>query len=148
MDYYTIALEEAKKAILQDEVPIGAVIVYKNQVIAKAHNLKETYQDVTAHAEIIAIKKASQFLNNWHLDECTLYVTLEPCMMCSGAIIQSRIKKVVIGTLDNRWDGLTTYLKVHMYNYYPEIEVLDDENSRKIIQDYFKNKRIKKKNNV
>ncbi len=139
--YMDIALEEAKQAYSEDEVPVGVVIVYNDQIIARAHNKKESNQCVIDHAEMVAIREASQYFNRWHLDDCTMYVTLEPCQMCSGAIIQSRIKKVVIGALDNRWAGLTHYLKTIDYNYYSEIEVLNDSKCSQILKDYFKNKR-------
>ena len=94
------ALKEAKKAYDKLEIPVGAVIIKQGKIIARAHNLKETKQLVTAHAEILAIQKASKKLNNWRLMDCDLYVTLEPCEMCMGAIISSRIKNIYIGTLD------------------------------------------------
>ena len=94
------ALKEAKKAYDKLEIPVGAVIVKDGKIIARAHNLKETKQLVTAHAEILAIQKASKKINNWRLIDCDLYVTLEPCEMCMGAIISSRIKNIYIGTLD------------------------------------------------
>ena len=98
--FMDIALDEAKIAVLKDEVPVGAVIVKNGEVIASAHNLRETLNDPTAHAEILAIKKASGILKNWRLNECEMYVTLEPCPMCAGAILQSRIRKLYIGTID------------------------------------------------
>ena len=94
------AIKEAKKAYEKEEVPVGAVIVKDGKIIARAHNLKETKIDTTCHAEILAIKKASKKLNSWRLENCEMYVTLEPCSMCAGALIQSRIKKVYIGTMD------------------------------------------------
>src|SRR5690625_7334848 len=84
------AIKEANKARAQDEVPIGAVIVYKNEIIASGHNLRETSQIALLHAELIAIKAANEVIGSWRLEDCTLYVTLEPCQMCAGAIIQSR----------------------------------------------------------
>ena len=98
------ALEEAKKAYLAQEVPVGALIVYENRVIAKAHNQVELLKDATAHAEILAITSASQYFHNWRLDKTTLYVTKEPCVMCAGAIIQARIPKVVFSAYDEK-DG-------------------------------------------
>ena len=92
------AIEEAAKAEALNEVPIGAVIVKDGQIIGRGHNLRETSQDPTAHAEIIAIREASEALGAWRLLDSTLYVTLEPCPMCAGAIIQSRVKRVVYGT--------------------------------------------------
>lgn len=95
--YMNIAIEEAKKAYTMGEIPVGAVIVKDNIVIAKAHNTREGAQNVLAHAEINAIDMACKYLNNWRLDDCDLYVTLEPCPMCCGAILQSRIKNVYFG---------------------------------------------------
>ena len=94
------ALKEAKKAFNKKEVPIGAVIVYRNKIIARGYNLRESKNNSLMHAEIIAINKACKKLNSWRLDECDLYVTLEPCPMCAGAIIQSRIKNVFFGAKD------------------------------------------------
>ena len=98
--YMKLAIEEAKKAQKLGEVPIGAIIVKNNEVIASAHNLRETAQLPTAHAEHIAIERASKVVGSWRLEECKLYVTLEPCVMCAGAIVMSRIPKVVYGATD------------------------------------------------
>ena len=95
-----LALEEAKKAALEDEVPIGAVIIHKNQVISRAHNKKESLSCATKHAELLAIEEASKKLGQWRLHECTLYTTLEPCLMCTGAIHQSRISTLIYGAPD------------------------------------------------
>lgn len=94
------ALKEAQKAYDKLEIPVGAVIVKNGKIISRAHNLKETKQTATAHAEILAIQKANKKLNNWRLVDCDIYVTLEPCDMCMGAILSSRIKNIYIGTLD------------------------------------------------
>lgn len=96
--YMNEAIKEAYKAYEKGETPIGAVIVKDGEVIARAHNLTETLNDPTAHAEILAIRQASENLGGWRLINCDLYVTMEPCIMCSGAIVQSRIKKLIIGT--------------------------------------------------
>ena len=97
----SLALEEAEKAREKGEVPVGAVIVKNGEIIAWAHNLKETLKDPTAHAEILAIREACNKLNNWRLHGCEMYVTLEPCPMCAGAILQSRLSKIYIGTFDD-----------------------------------------------
>ena len=96
--YMNEALKEARKAYEKGETPIGAVIVKDGEIISRAHNLTEELNDCTAHAEILAIRKASEKLGGWRLINCDLYVTMEPCIMCSGAIVQSRIKKLIIGT--------------------------------------------------
>jgi tRNA(adenine34) deaminase len=95
-----LAIAEAQQALAEDEVPIGAVIVRGEQVIASAHNQRETLRDPTAHAEMIAITQATESLSSWRLENCTLYVTLEPCPMCAGAIVQARIPLVVYGAMD------------------------------------------------
>lgn len=98
--YMQLAIEEAKKAYSLGEVPIGAIIVHEDKIIARAHNLRETSQNATTHAELLAIQEACGELGSWRLEETTLYVTLEPCTMCAGAILQSRIPRVVYGARD------------------------------------------------
>ena len=98
--YMRLALAEAEQALAENEVPVGAVIVQGERVIAAAHNQREMLHDPTAHAEMIAITQAAEFLGDWRLEGCTLYVTLEPCIMCSGAILQARIPTVVYGATD------------------------------------------------
>ena len=100
MDYMSYALEEAYKAKDKGEIPIGAVIVKDNKVIGRGHNTKESTQNAINHAEIIAIKEASEFIGDWRLNGCEMYVTLEPCPMCTGAILQCRISKLYIGTFN------------------------------------------------
>ncbi len=95
--YMMLAIKEAKKSLKSNDVPVGAIVVCNNKIIAKGYNKKEKTKMVTQHAEIIAINKACRKLKTWHLDECVLYITMEPCMMCCGAIIQSRIKRIVYG---------------------------------------------------
>ena len=140
------ALKEAKKAEVIDEVPIGAVLVIDNKIIARGHNVRETKKDPLGHAELIAIKKASKKLDAWRLNEATLYVTLEPCLMCSGAIIQSRIKRVVFGADDFKGGAFGSSIDVldaKNINHHPEIVrgVLKEECSE-IISNFFKKKRI------
>lgn len=141
-EYMQLAYREACHARDIDEVPIGAIIVKDGQVIARGYNQKETNQDVTAHAEMIAIRKACQKLGTWHLDGCILYSTLEPCIMCSGAIIQSRIQKVVFGAKGQRWHGLSTFLKSHDFNHHPQIVsgILENQCCL-LLSQYFKAKR-------
>jgi tRNA(adenine34) deaminase len=122
--YMKEALKEAKKAFLKDEVPIGAVIVKDGKIIARAHNLKELKKDTTCHAEILAIKKASKKLNNWRLENCDMYVTLEPCSMCAGAIIHSRIKRIFIGTMDEKTGACGSVLNLlEDYKFNHKVEV-------------------------
>ena len=103
--YMRIAIEEAKRALLLDEVPVGAVIVKNGVVIAKGHNLRETLKSATAHAEIIAINNACAKLNGWRLFGCDMYVTLEPCPMCAGALVNARIDRIIFGTMDYKRGG-------------------------------------------
>ena len=143
--YMNIAYKEALKALQEDEVPVGAIIVKDNKIIARAHNLKETLNLSTAHAEILVINKASKKLKTWHLDDCIMYVTLEPCVMCAGAIIQSRIKKVVYGAKSYQDGAIESALNLYDtkgFNHYPETMYYNkNENCSKIITDYFKTKR-------
>ncbi|MFZ3132493.1 MAG: tRNA adenosine(34) deaminase TadA [Desulfosporosinus sp.] len=115
-DWMQIALRQAQMAFEQGEVPIGAVIVHNGQVIAAAHNEKEHKNDPTAHAEILAIQRAAEVLRTWRLTDAILYVTLEPCPMCAGAIIQSRIKQVVYGAADLKGGATGSVLNVLDYN--------------------------------
>lgn len=106
------ALAEAQRALEEDEVPIGAVIVHGERVVAAAHNQREQLRDPTAHAEMIAITQAAQALNSWRLEGCTLYVTLEPCPMCAGAIVQARIPLVVYGAADPKAGAVSTLFQL------------------------------------
>lgn len=142
------ALKEAAKALKKDEVPIGAVIVKDNKIIARGHNLRETKQNSLCHAEIIAISKACRKLGNFRLEDCDLYVTVEPCPMCAGAIIQSRIKKVYYGTPDNKYGAVDSVYNIfeiesnHKVN--SECGILKEECST-IIKDFFKELRNRNK---
>lgn len=143
------ALKEAKKAYEKEEVPVGAIIVKDGKIIARAHNLKETKTDTTCHAEILAIKKASKKLKAWRLENCEMYVTLEPCSMCAGALIQSRIKKVYIGTMDYKTGAcgsIFNLLEDYTFNHKVEYETgILKEECENILQDFFKYLRKKKK---
>ena len=137
-----LAYQQALIANDIDEVPIGAIIVKDGNVIASAYNQKEHLQEVSAHAEMLAIKEACQKLDSWHLDGCILYSTLEPCMMCSGAIIQSRISKVVYGASGQRWHGISKFLNQHDFNHYPDIKSgILEEKCCSLLSEYFKSKR-------
>lgn len=140
--FMSLAYKEAIKALRKDEVPIGAIVVHNGKVIAKGYNQRESKQVVTAHAETIAIEKACKKLKTWRLDDCTLYTTLEPCIMCSGVIVQCRIKSIVFGALTNKCMGLTSILKHKELNYKPHIQggILEEECS-KLVSNYFKDKR-------
>ncbi len=138
------ALEEAKIAEYLNEVPVGAVIVKAGEIIASAHNLRETLKDPTAHAELIAIKKASEILNNWRLNECEMYVTLEPCPMCAGAILQSRIRKLYIGTFDPVAGSCGSNINIvqnEALNSFIEVNWMYDERCSDVIMDFFKKRR-------
>ena len=110
--FMRIALEEAELAVREGEVPIGAVIVHENRLIARAHNQREQLHDPTAHAEMIAITQAAEALQSWRLEGCTLYVTLEPCPMCAGAILQARIPTVVYGAADPKAGAVHTLYRL------------------------------------
>ena len=143
--YMLEALKEAELAALEDEVPIGCVIVKNNQIIARAHNQRDKSHNPLGHAEVLAIKKASKIVNDWQLVDCELYVTVEPCIMCAGAIIQSRIPKVVYGALDLKggaFGSSINVLEAKDINHRPEVikGVLEAECSQ-IIKNYFKSKR-------
>ena len=141
------ALKEAKKALLNDEVPIGCVIVKDDKIIARGFNKRETKNDVTSHAEIEAIRKANKKLNSWRLVDCDIYITLEPCMMCMGAIIQSRIRNVYYGAKDYKGGALGSSINVleaKNINHHLNVKggILEEECSL-IISNYFKQKRKK-----
>ncbi len=144
------ALKEAKKAYKKLEIPVGAVIVKDGEIIARGHNVKEEKKDTTKHAEIIAIQKASKKLDNWRLNDCEMYVTLEPCPMCAGAIIQSRIKKVYIGTMDEKTGACGSVLnlfKDYKFNHRVDLEAgLLKENCEEMLKSFFVELRKIKKN--
>ncbi|MBT3571731.1 MAG: nucleoside deaminase [Flavobacteriales bacterium] len=134
------ALKEAQKAFVKDEVPVGAVIVCENQIIAKAHNYTETLNDVTAHAEMQAFTAAADYLGGKYLNECTLYVTLEPCVMCGGASYWTQLKKIVFGAADEK-RGFSILSENILH---PKTEVksgLMKEECSKLLTDFFQSKR-------
>jgi len=147
--YMKEAIKEAIKAYQKEEVPVGAVIVKNGEIIARAHNLKETKNDTICHAEILAIQKASKKIKAWRLENCELYVTLEPCTMCAGAIINSRIKRVIIGASDPKTGACGSVLNLfedYKFNHKPECEIgIMQEECEKLLKDFFKNLRITKK---
>ena len=137
--YMKLALDEAKKT--QDDIPVGAIIIKDGEVIASAHNTKENENDITSHAEILALKEASKVLHNWRLDDCDMYVTLEPCPMCGWAILQSRIKNLYFGSYNSQYGAFSTSVdlrkisntKTNIYGGIMESEC--DE----ILDNFFKN---------
>ena len=146
--YMRIALKEAQKAIIFDEVPVGAIIVKDDKIIARAFNKRETTNDPTSHAEVNAIRKACKKLNSWRLDGCDMYVTLEPCAMCAGALTQSRIRKVYIGAKDGKNGCVGSISNVLDINttHKVEYEYLDNcEECSDILSNFFKELRKRKK---
>ena len=138
--FMTEALKEAEKAMKLDEVPVGAIIVCDNQIIARAHNYTERLNDVTAHAEMQAFTSASDYLGGKYLNECTLYVTLEPCVMCGGASFWTQIKRIVYGASD----GKRGFSNIEESILHPKTEVtkgIQEEKCSKILQEFFQNKR-------
>ena len=146
-EYMSLALKEAFKAKKIDEVPVGCIIVKNDKVLARAYNQKIRKKDPTSHAEIECIKKACNKLKSYYLDDCDMYITLEPCMMCTGAIIQSRLRKIYIGTKDPKGGSIVSSIElstVKNINHYPEIEIgILQEECSKILKDFFKEKRNK-----
>ncbi|MFA5603876.1 MAG: nucleoside deaminase [Bacilli bacterium] len=141
-EYMKLALIEAKKSLKSNDVPVGAIIVKDGIVLAKAHNKREKNQLVTNHAEIIAIEKACKKLNSWHLDDCILYVTLEPCLMCYGAIIQSRISKIFYAASSEKtgfFSNIPDTLKVNLES--EQINNLYTKESSEMLKVFFKDKR-------
>ncbi|MGY3708641.1 tRNA adenosine(34) deaminase TadA [Granulicatella adiacens] len=143
------ALKEAQKAYDQEEVPIGAVVVLNGEIIGRGHNLREKEQDATLHAEIKAIRQANQHLGSWRLEDCELFVTLEPCPMCSGAMILARMKKVIFGAFDPKAGTAGTFMNLlqdSRFNHQVEVEqgILEDE-CKDILQQFFKGLRERNK---
>jgi tRNA(adenine34) deaminase len=144
-----LALAEANQAATEDEVPIGAVVVHNGQLLGAAHNQREQLLDPTAHAEMIAITQAATALNSWRLENCTLYVTLEPCPMCAGAIVQARIKRVVYGADDPKAGAVRSLyqlLQDPRLNHRVEVVpgVMAEECGR-VLSEFFQQKRLSKK---
>lgn len=147
--YMKLAIKEAKKAILIDEVPVGCVIVKDDKVISRGFNHRENKQMVISHAEIEAINKANKKLGAWRLEDCEIYVTVEPCIMCAGAIIQGRFKRVIFGADDFKGGAFGSSIDVLTasdINHHPEVTrgILKEECSS-LISEYFKNKRDSKR---
>lgn len=148
--YMREALKQAKKAYRLGEVPIGCVIVYKDKIIGRGFNQRNSKKTTLAHAEIAAIRKASKIIGDWRLEDCTMYVTLEPCQMCSGAIVQARIKRVVIGTMNPKAGcagSILNLLQMKEFNHQAEITggVMEKE-CMTILQEFFRELRLKIRN--
>lgn len=143
--YMKEALKEAKKAYLNDDVPVGAIIVKNNKIIARAYNKKQKNGIATEHAEILAINKACKKLKTWRLNDCTMYISLEPCLMCAGAIIQSRISKIVYACKNEKFgyvNSIDSVLNNKKNNHQVIIETgLLHSESQKLLRSFFKNKR-------
>ncbi len=139
-----LALREAKKAVLRGEVPVGALIVAGSKVLARAHNQPRARHDPTAHAEVLALRKAARKRKNYRLPDCDLYVTLEPCPMCLGAAVQARIRRIIYAAPDPKAGAVESVIQFpwEKLNHRPEIQggVLEEE-ARKLLQDFFKAKR-------
>lgn len=147
--YLREALKEARQALTEDEVPIGAVIIFDDQIIARAHNQKERLKDPTAHAEMIALTQTASYLDNWRLTGTTLYVTVEPCPMCASALVQARVSTLVYGTNDSRmgacgsvWNLISNEASDQQIKVIPGI--LSNE-CRNLLQDFFQRRRQQKK---
>lgn len=142
------AIKQAKKAYDKEEIPVGAVIVKDGKIIARGYNKKEEKKDTTQHAEIIAIQKASRKIGAWRLQDCEMYVTLEPCAMCTGALIQARLKRVYIGTMDPKTGACGSVLNLledYKFNHKVEVETnIMQKECEKILKDFFKYLRSKK----
>lgn len=147
--YMKEAIRQAKKALALGEVPIGCVIVYEDRIIARGYNRRNTDKNTLSHAELNAMRKASKVLGDWRLEGCTLYVTLEPCQMCAGAIVQARIPKVVMGCMNAKagcGGSILNLLEMEQFNHQAEVVrgVLEEECS-KMLSDFFKEMRMKKR---
>ena len=147
--FMAAALAEAKLAKAKMEVPIGAVVVYQGEIVGRGHNLRETTRDATSHAEMVAIQQACQRLDNWRLEDCQLFVTLEPCPMCSGAIILGRLAEVYFGAFDEKagtCGSLMNLLTDDRFNHQPYVEQgILEEDSRRLLKSFFKELRERNK---
>ncbi|HHU73902.1 MAG TPA: nucleoside deaminase [Clostridiales bacterium] len=143
------ALKQANKAYLLGEVPIGCVIVYQDKIIGRGYNKRNTKKTTLAHAELIAIEKASKVMGDWRLEDCIMYVTLEPCQMCSGAIVQARIKKVVVGTMNPKAGcagSILNLLQMEEFNHQVELTTgIMEKECTDILQKFFRELRIRNK---
>lgn len=143
--YMGLALDEARKAFLMEEVPVGALVVQDDKILASAYNLKETLNDPTAHAEIIALRQASQKIKNWRLYDATLYVTLEPCVMCAGAMVEARLKRVVYAAADEKKGAVDSRFNIAESPFLDhQVEVIAgvrEREAKELLEMFFKTKR-------
>lgn len=157
--YMREAIKQAKKAAKIGEVPIGCVIVYNDKIIARAYNKRNKNKTTLAHAELLAISKASKVLGDWRLEDCTMYVTLEPCQMCSGAIVQARIKEVIVGAMNPKAGcagSVLNILQMKEFNHQVELTTgVMEEECTAVLQEFFKDlrknnkrKKIEKQNST
>ena len=148
--YMREAIKQAKKAYTLEEVPIGCVIVYDGKIIGRGYNRRTIDKNPLAHAEIQAIRKASRKMGDWRLEDCTLYVTLEPCQMCSGAIVQARIKRVVVGCMNPKagcGGSILNLLDVKEFNHQVELTTgVREEECSRMMKEFFRELREKRKN--
>lgn len=147
--YMKEAIKQAKKAAALDEVPIGCVIVYENQIVARGYNRRNTDRNTTSHAEINAIRRASRKLGDWRLEGCTIYITLEPCQMCAGAIVQARITRAVIGSMNAKAGcagSILNLLEMEQFNHQVDVTrgILEEECST-MLSSFFRNLRERKR---
>ena len=148
LKWLSLAYREALKAKNKEEVPVGAVIVHQDRIIARAHNLRESKQSSLCHAEILAIQKACKKIGSWRLEECDLYVTLEPCVMCAGAIQQSRIRNVYYGARDLKAGVISLNIPIHNHpnlNHRYKMEFIDKKECGEILSDFFRQRRLEKR---
>lgn len=142
------SLKEAQKAFAKGEVPVGVVIVENEKIIARAHNLKEQKKDALAHAEMLAIKKAQNKKKDWRLENCTLYSTLEPCILCASAILHTRIKRVVFSTKDLKWGGAGSKINLltqKLFNHSCIVKEIEIKTHQELLKSFFKEIRQEKK---
>ena len=148
-EYMQLALEEARKAAALGEIPIGAVLVHEGEVVARAHNMRETWQDGTAHAEVIVIQEACKKLGRWRVSGCSLYVTVEPCPMCSGAIVNSRIDTVVYGCPDVKAGGAESIFNIitnpNLNHTATVISGICELECAQVMKEFFKRRRAENK---
>jgi tRNA(adenine34) deaminase len=143
------ALKEAQKAFDENEVPVGAVAVFKNQIIGRGHNQTERLQDPTAHAELLAITAAANALNSWRLKDVVVYSTIEPCIMCAGALVLARVKKIIFGARDEKFGGCGSVFNIvcekRLNHQIEVIEGVMEKEARSLLKSFFEKKRKKKR---